>query len=181
MLSGYESLPIAKYSRGMVQRLGVAQALIGDPELLVFDEPTSGLDPAGRKQVLDLVHALKQAGKTIFFCSHILPEVEQICDRVVIINRGRMVTAGRLDEILGTGDKVEIVVAQISDDAAREMAECGAQLDRAGDGVVRVVVEATTKREVVEKLWAYGCDVVRLNPLQQTLEGVFLKLVGGGR
>jgi len=180
-LSGYESLRISKYSRGMVQRLGVAQALIGDPQLLVFDEPTSGLDPAGRKEVLDLVHALKQAGKTVFLSSHILPEVEQICDRVVIIDRGRLVRAGRLDEILGRSAKVEIVVDQVSEEAAQALAERGAQIDRSGDGVVRVLVESAAKRETAEMLWASGSDVVRLNPLHNSLEGVFLNLVGGGK
>jgi len=180
-LTGYESLRIARYSRGMVQRLGIAQALIGDPQLLVFDEPTSGLDPAGRKEVLDLVHSLKQAGKTIFFSSHILPEVEQICDRVVIINRGRLVRSGRLDEILGAGSKVEIVVDQLPEDAARTLTERGAEIDGSGDGVVRILVEATSKREIVETLWTFGCDVLRLNPLHNSLEGVFLNLVGGPR
>ena len=109
-LNGYESLHIGKYSRGMVQRLGIAQALLGDPQLLVIlDEPTSGLDPAGRREVLELLVALKAEGKTVFLSSHILPEVEQICDRVVIIDHGKMVRAGRLDEMLASGDRVEIV------------------------------------------------------------------------
>ena len=80
-LYGYEELKIGKYSRGMVQRLGVAQALLSDPQLLILDEPTSGLDPAGRKEVRDLILSLKAAGKTIFLSSHLLAEVEQTCDR----------------------------------------------------------------------------------------------------
>src|SRR5205814_1632653 len=98
-LCGYEQLTVAKYSRGMAQRLGIALALLDDPRLLVFDEPTSGLDPAGRKEVLDLLLAAKSSGKTVFLSSHILPEVEQICDRVVIIDQGRLLRAGRLQEI----------------------------------------------------------------------------------
>ena len=180
-LVGYESLNISKYSRGMVQRLGIAQALLSAPQLLVFDEPTSGLDPAGRKEVLDLVHALKQAGKTVFFSSHILPEVEQICDRVVIIDRGRLVRAGRLDEILVTGGKVEIMVDRLSEEAARAAAERGAEMECNDDGTIRLIVEAGAKREIVELLWSFGSDVIRMNPLQNTLEGVFLKLVGGGK
>ena len=87
----------------MVQRLGIAQALLGNPELLVLDEPTSGLDPAGRKEVRDLILALKAEGKTIFLSSHILSEVEQICDRVIIIDQGRLVQAGVLREMLAEG------------------------------------------------------------------------------
>jgi len=179
-LAGYESLRIARYSRGMVQRLGIAQSLIGDPQLVVFDEPTSGLDPAGRKEVLDLVHSLKEAGKTVFLSSHILPEVEQICDRVVIINRGRLVRAGRLDEILHTGARVEIAVDQLSEEAERAALEHGAQIDRGPHGI-RLLVDAARKRELIETLWAAGCDVVRLNPVKDTLEEVFLNLVGGAR
>jgi ABC-2 type transport system ATP-binding protein len=177
-LAGYESLRISRYSRGMVQRLGIAQALIGDPQLLVFDEPTSGLDPAGRKEVMDLVNSLKQAGKTVFLSSHILPEVEQICDRVVIIDRGRLIRAGRLDEILGAGGRVEIVVDQLPEDAERAAAERGAQIDRGPHGI-RLLVEAARKREVIEALWTAGCDVVRMNPVKDSLEDVFLNLVGG--
>src|SRR5215475_14429459 len=123
-LYGYESLRIAKYSRGMVQRLGIAQALLGDPQLLILDEPTSGLDPAGRKEVLDLIHSLKQKGKTVFLSSHILAEVEQICDRVVIIDRGRLVRSGRMEEILCAGGRVEIVVDRLTEEAAAAIAGC---------------------------------------------------------
>jgi len=177
-LAGYDSLRIARYSRGMVQRLGIAQALIGDPQLLVFDEPTSGLDPAGRKEVLDLVHSLRQAGKTVFLSSHILPEVEQICDRVIIIHRGRLVRAGRLDEILGAGTRVEIAVDQLPEDAERVAIEHGAAVDRGPQGI-RLLVETRRKRELIEILWTAGCDVVRMNPVRDTLEEVFLNLVGG--
>ncbi|MCU1237820.1 MAG: transporter related protein [Candidatus Solibacter sp.] len=175
-LYGYESLPISKYSRGMVQRLGIAQALLGDPQLLIFDEPTSGLDPAGRKEVMELLQSLKEAGKTVFLSSHILPEVEQICDRVVIIDRGKLVRAGRLDEMLETGGRVEIVVDALGDDAERGAIEMGATVERGAHGI-RVLVEEARKRETVEYLWGAGCDVQRVNPLKGSLEEVFLNLV----
>jgi ABC-2 type transport system ATP-binding protein len=177
-LAGYESLRIARYSRGMVQRLGIAQALIGDPQLLVFDEPTSGLDPSGRKEVLDLVYWLKQQGKTVFLSSHILTEVEQICDRVVIVDRGRLIRSGRLEEILHAGGRVEIVVDQLPDQAAAVAANCGAEIDRGPHGI-RLRVDAGHKHELMEALWAAGCDVARVNPVKDTLEEVFLNLVGG--
>jgi ABC-2 type transport system ATP-binding protein len=175
-LYGYESLPISRYSRGMVQRLGIAQALLGDPQLLIFDEPTSGLDPAGRKEVLELLQSLKQAGKTVFLSSHILPEVEQICDRVVIIDRGKLVRAGRLDAMLETGGRVEIVVDVLGEDAERGAIEMGAAVDRGTHGI-RVLVNEARKREMIEYLWGAGCDVVRVNPLKGSLEDVFLDLV----
>jgi ABC-2 type transport system ATP-binding protein len=178
-LEGYKGLKVGKYSRGMVQRLGIAQALIGDPDLLVLDEPTSGLDPAGRKEIRNLILALKAEGKTIFLSSHILSEVEQICDRVIIINRGRLVRAGALQEVLVEGDRVEIVVDQLPEGLEQAVRGRGASVNRDPDRV-HIVCDAAQKRTLVETLWAGGCDVVSLTPMKSSLEEMFLKLVGGG-
>ena len=178
-LTGYEKLKIGKYSRGMVQRLGIAQALLSDPQLLVLDEPTSGLDPAGRKEVKDLIHTMKNEGKTIFLSSHILSEVEQICDRAIIINKGRLVRMGSLNELLGTGDLVEIVADQLPADMEPLLGEWGATIDRGGHGV-RITVAAARKRDLAEKLWAAGCDVVSMVPVRSSLEDLYMKLVGSG-
>jgi ABC-2 type transport system ATP-binding protein len=175
-LNGYEGLRISRYSRGMVQRLGIAQALLADPQLLIMDEPTSGLDPSGRKEVLDLVAGLKQAGKTVLLSSHILPEVEQICDRVVIVNRGRVAGAGRLEELLAGGGKVEVVVDALPEDVELAVAARGAIVRRSPDAI-RLLVEPAQKREIVELLWGSGCDVTRMNPLKNSLEDLFLNLV----
>jgi ABC-2 type transport system ATP-binding protein len=161
----------------MVQRLGIAQALLADPQLLVLDEPTSGLDPAGRKDVLQLLTDLKAHGKTVFLSSHILPEVEQICDRVVIMDRGRLVRAGRLTEMLAGGDRVEIVVDQLPEETEQAVAARGAVVARDPHGV-RLLAEAALKRELVEALWIAGCDVIAMNPVKSTLQDLFLKLVG---
>lgn len=96
---------LRQYSKGMLQRIGMAQALINDPDLVFLDEPMSGLDPAGRFQVREIILALKQAGKTIFFNSHILSDVEVICDRVAILDQGELICIGRLDDLLGTADQ----------------------------------------------------------------------------
>ncbi len=178
-LTGYEKLKIGKYSRGMVQRLGIAQALLSDPQLLVLDEPTSGLDPAGRKEVKDLIHAMKNEGKTIFLSSHILSEVEQICDRAIIINKGRLVRMGSLNELLGTGDLVEIVADQLPPEMEAMLGEWGATIDRGAHGV-RITVAAARKRELAEKLWGVGCDVVSMVPVRSSLEDLYMKLVGSG-
>jgi len=92
--------PIGRFSKGMTQRMGLAQALLHDPELLILDEPMSGLDPIGRKQVRDIILAQRQAGKTLIFTSHVLSDVEMLCDRIAIINKGKVVARGTLDELL---------------------------------------------------------------------------------
>jgi ABC-2 type transport system ATP-binding protein len=178
-LDGYKGLKIGKYSRGMVQRLGIAQALLGDPDLLVLDEPTSGLDPAGRKEVRDLILALKAEGKTIFLSSHILSEVEQVCDRVIIIDRGHLVRAGGLQEMLAEGNRVEIVVDQLPEGLGQAVMERAASVDRETNRV-RITVDTAQKRALAEMLWAGGCDVLSLTPVKSSLEEMFLKLVGGG-
>jgi len=178
-LQGYEKLKIGKYSRGMVQRLGIAQALLSDPQLLVLDEPTSGLDPAGRKEVKDLIHTMKGEGKTIFLSSHILSEVEQICDRAIIIDKGRLVRMGSLHELLGTGDHVEILANGLSPEVEAALVEWGATIER-GPNSVRITVPVTRKRELVEKLWASGFDVLSMNPVRSSLEELYLKLIGTG-
>ncbi|MEO0107405.1 MAG: ABC transporter ATP-binding protein [candidate division WOR-3 bacterium] len=93
-------LPLRKYSRGMLQRIGIAQALVGEPDLLIFDEPLTGLDPIGRKEIKSLILKLKMEGKTVFFSSHILPDAEAVCDRIGIIIDGRIMQIGTLDDLL---------------------------------------------------------------------------------
>jgi len=177
-LDGYKALKIGRYSRGMVQRLGIAQALLGDPDLLVLDEPTSGLDPAGRKEVRDLILALKAEGKTIFLSSHILSEVEKICDKVIIIDRGHLVHAGTLRQMLTEDQRVEIVVDQVPEDLEPALSELGATVTRDASRA-SIAVDARHKRTVAEMLWARNCDVISLMPLKSSLEEMFLKLVGG--
>lgn len=175
-LSGYDKLKIGKYSRGMVQRLGLAQALLNDPHLLVLDEPTSGLDPAGRKEVRDLMFSLKAQGKTIFLSSHLLSEVEQICDRVIIIDRGRLVRAGLMQELLREGDQVEIVADHLPQEMEASVAEWNGTIERGTQGV-RITVTTAHKRELAERLWAAGCDVISITPARSSLEEVYMKLV----
>jgi ABC-2 type transport system ATP-binding protein len=177
-LTGYEQLRIGKYSRGMAQRIGIAQALVGDPKVLVLDEPTSGLDPASRREVLQLIGRLKAAGKTIFLSSHILPEVEAIADRVVVIDHGRLVHDGLLKEMLDTGDRTEMRVKELPGELEAELAARGATIQR-NEGGARIVVDQAAKREIAEMLWTAGCDISSMNPLRKSLEGEFLELLSG--
>jgi ABC-2 type transport system ATP-binding protein len=176
-LDSYRSLKIGKYSRGMMQRLGIAQALLGDPDLLVLDEPTSGLDPAGRKEVRDLILTLKAEGKTVFLSSHMLSEVEQVCDRVIIIDHGRVAGAGTMQQMLVENNHTEIVVDQVSADLETFVTEKGAQVLREANRA-RIICDSALKRQLTEALWASGCDVISLAPMKTSLEDTFLKLVG---
>ncbi len=178
-LSSYGKLKIGRYSRGMVQRLGIAQSLLGDPELLILDEPTSGLDPSGRKEVRDEILSLKAVGKTIFLSSHLLSEVEQVCDQAVIIDRGRVVRAGTMKTLLDTGDQVEIVATTLPEELEAVLNEWGATVKR-GAQTVSIVASGARKREIVERLWLAGSDVLRLNPVKGSLEDLYMKLVGKG-
>ncbi|HUI55360.1 MAG TPA: ABC transporter ATP-binding protein [Bryobacteraceae bacterium] len=175
-LADYENLKIGKYSRGMVQRIGIAQALLCEPQLVVLDEPTSGLDPAGRREVLQILAGLKSEGKTIFLSSHILPEVEQIADQVIIINHGKLVRAGSLTDLLAAGNRVEILADRLPEDLEQSAAAQGVTVEHGPHGV-RLLVDAARKRETVEALWTGGCDVMAMNPLRSTLEELFLKEV----
>lgn len=176
-LSDFEKLKIGKYSRGMVQRLGVAQALLHDPKLLVLDEPTSGLDPAGRKDVRDVISALRAAGKTVFLSSQLLSEVEQVCDRVIIISKGRVVQSGRMEVLLGAADRVEILATAGSEGLEAKVAEWGGVTTRHGHGVT-IVVPVDRKRELAELLWQSGQDVVHILPLRSSLEDLYMRTVG---
>jgi len=176
-LTGYDQLKIGKYSRGMVQRIGLAQALLANPQLLILDEPTSGLDPAGRKEVRDIMFALKAEGKTIFLSSHLLSEVEQICDRVIIIDRGKVLQSGSIDELLATGDRTEIVASALPAELEPWLIALSGIFERTAQAV-RIVVATAHKREIAEKLWASGADVISITPLRSSLEDLYMRVVG---
>ncbi len=114
------NLPLRGYSKGMLQRIGLAQALLNDPKIVFLDEPQSGLDPFGRKEVRDLILSLREAGKTVFFSSHILQDAEVICDRVAILHKGERIAVGPLSELLSTKIKEYEVIFQ---DAGKELVE----------------------------------------------------------
>ena len=159
---------VAKFSRGMLQRVGLAQALVNDPELLVLDEPTSALDPVGRVAVREILLRAKAAGKTIFLSSHLLSEIELICDRIAILVRGRLVRLGKPSDLLESADRSELVFRGV-DVAAFPGAV-------AENGVVRLSVAMAAQRATIERVWAAGGEVVRVNPVRRSLEELFLQL-----
>ena len=162
------------YSKGMLQRLAIAQALLADPELLILDEVTSGLDPGSQWEVRRIITDLHRAGKTIFLCSHYLAEVEAICDTVGILRRGRLVRFGTVAELLRSRDSVEVELA--SDEPAQDIVtRCGiaAQITEASGSRLRFPAEA--QPTILAALVAAGVPIRSLNPVSQTLEDVYVR------
>ena len=178
-LDGYPGLKIGKFSRGMVQRIGLAQALMHDPQLIILDEPTSGLDPVGRKEVRELILSLKAQGKTVFLSSHILSEVEQVCDRIAIVEKGSLKQMGAVKDLLNQASLIEIVVDQLPPELEADLIAQGATVTRL-ENCVKLTIPSEQKREVLERLWTAGCDLISLNSRKSSLEDLFLQLVGEG-
>ncbi|MEM0965937.1 MAG: ABC transporter ATP-binding protein [Verrucomicrobiota bacterium] len=118
-LQGAEKRPIRTYSKGMLQRLGLAQALVHDPDLIILDEPTAGVDPIGARQITDMIRLLKSEGKTVLLCSHLLSQVETVCDRVAILHRGKMLAEGTMESLLQDSREKPSLVYRNSNDLAR--------------------------------------------------------------
>jgi ABC-2 type transport system ATP-binding protein len=169
---------VKTYSLGMRQRLGIAAALLKDPALLILDEPANGLDPAGIKEIRELLRRLGAEGRTVFVSSHILSEIQQTCDRVAILSRGRCVAAGPVSEVLSTGKAVG-VLARVDDlDAGlAALTAVGLTARRDGDALL-VEVAAAEAARVTEALARKRLWVSELRPVEATLEDVFLELTG---
>jgi ABC-2 type transport system ATP-binding protein len=170
------------YSKGMLQRVGIAQALVHDPDVVFLDEPMSGLDPIGRKEIRDLILRLHAEGKTVFMNTHILSDVEMICHRVAIIVRGRIRYEGSIDEFLDAGEREsDVVLAGLSPELAAELEDLGARLRGLGD---RTEVRVPEKRvaEVLSRALGAGVQVISVAPHRASLETIFLSAVDeGGR
>jgi ABC-2 type transport system ATP-binding protein len=168
--------PVGRLSKGMLQRTGLAAALVADPELLILDEPMSGLDPVGRKEVRDLIVEERRRGRTIFFSTHILNDVETLCDRVTILRRGQVVVSGRLGELLNREvRRTDIVLLGASEELESRLAAGGRAVRRDGE---RLVVEAegqASVKEVLEAALAAGASVLEAAPRHETLEDLFVR------
>lgn len=174
-LSHATDRPLKKFSKGMRQRAGLAQALINNPELVILDEPQSGLDPVGRKEVRDLIFELKQQGKTVIFSSHILPDVEAVCDRVALFHKGEIKEIGSLDELMSRRTKgFEVITSGLKEDDLHQLTglqhtaqrgelwelEFGADLDMA---------------QAINEIVKSGGNIQSIRPLRDNLEQVFLR------
>jgi ABC-2 type transport system ATP-binding protein len=167
------------YSLGMKQRLGLAAALVKDPEVLILDEPANGLDPAGIKEIRDLIRRLGAEGRTVFVSSHLLGEVQQVCDRVAILARGKLVTEGRVTDVLARGRTARLVVRVEPLDAALETLRSADFDVTSDDDHLLVNLPADDAARVTETLADARMYVRELRPEEIDLETVFLELTGG--
>ncbi|MFP4497638.1 MAG: ABC transporter ATP-binding protein [Vulcanimicrobiota bacterium] len=177
-LSNKIDAKIKELSKGMMQRFGIAQAIIADPPVMIFDELTSGLDPIAQKEVKDIVLKLKEQGKTIFFSSHQMTEVAMICDKIGIINQGRMLKSANLDQFLKeeSGSKTKIVV-ETNQDKLKFLKEKNVDLENERTGVFSFLIPDEDVGEVVDKLVSEKAKVEKVEPHRYSLEDAFFKLV----
>ena len=178
-LGAERRLQLRKYSKGMIQRVGLAQALINDPEIVFLDEPMSGLDPLGRRQVRDIILRLRDRGTTVFFSSHILSDAEAICGRVAIVVAGRLSAAGPIAEMVPFQIRGwELTVEHLPESAAQALSTLGAtSTPISGDRHhLRLPADVSTD-QVVARVAAAGGRIISLNPVRDTLEDVFVAQV----
>src|SRR4029077_8124799 len=174
-------LPLRKFSKGMLQRVGIAQALINEPEVVFLDEPMSGLDPLGRREIRQLILRLRDRGCTVFFSSHVLADAETLCSRVAILARGRLAAAGRLSDMVAFKVRGwELVVTGVTEEAVKETLERGhvTSMTRLAEGRYALDLPLTPPpEETTAALIARGATLVSLMPVRDTLEDFFVRQV----
>jgi ABC-2 type transport system ATP-binding protein len=178
-IGGERRLQLRKFSKGMLQRVGLAQALINDPELVILDEPMSGLDPLGRRDVRAMILRLRDRGCTVFFSSHVLSDAEALCTRVAILAQGRLVASGRIADLAQFGASGwELVLANVGDALLRQFEPRVRRAVRIAEGryAFELPLDAAPDRLLAEAA-AEGAALVSLNPIRQTLEDFFVQKV----
>jgi ABC-2 type transport system ATP-binding protein len=167
---------VRRLSKGMLQRTGLAAAMVSDPDLLLLDEPMSGLDPVGRKEVRDLIVEEKKRGKTIFFSTHILSDVETLCDRVVILRKGEVVVSGKVRDLLRAEARhVEVTLADATENLVQQLTGQGVSASRVGEHLVLDVQGDANIPNVLAAALAAGARVIEVTPPRETLEDLFMR------
>jgi len=180
-LSEAADIRLQTYSKGMLQRLGIAQALVHDPNVVFLDEPMSGLDPIGRVEIRDLILRLRAEGKTVFMNTHILHDVEMLCDRVAIIVKGKIRYEGVIDDLMKGGeDEVDIVVANLPAELAIDLEERFASRLRGVGDLIECRVAAKVVDDAIRQIIDSGGNVISVSPHRLSLESFFLSAVEGG-
>lgn len=170
-------LQLRKFSKGMLQRVGIAQALINDPELIILDEPMSGLDPIGRKEVRDLILRLKESGKTVMFSSHILHDAEVLCDRVAMIMKGKLVACGQVSDLIerGTTQEVEMVIDRLLPEALERIKPLATKVVLQGERVMVALTSQQNVDQAIDIIRSTKAKLVALTPHKSSLEDLFIR------
>ncbi len=174
--------PLRAFSKGMLQRVGIAQSLVNDPKILFFDEPTSGLDPLAHRDIRDLILHLKNEGRTLFLSSHQLSDVEEVCDRVSILYRGKIRKIGRVDDLISAG-KVEIVADNLTldTDTTAKLKGISDSFQQVGHKVnITGSADNARKQAILDVIRAAKGDILSVTPTRRTLEDIFIETVRGG-
>jgi ABC-2 type transport system ATP-binding protein len=167
---------LRKFSKGMLQRIGIAQALVNDPKVVFMDEPMSGLDPIGRREVRDIIRSLREQGKTLFFSTHILSDVEVLCDRVAILRQGNLAGYGKLSELEGSRDStMEILVQGITSENLTHFYSKAQKVIQTASGIQIHVPNESHIDEIIMLVRKYNGQIVSINPLKTALEDFFVK------
>ena len=170
---------VRNYSRGMRQRIGVAQALINDPDLVFMDEPTSGLDPIGAMQIREVITKIRDRGKTVFLCSHLLKEMEPLCDNVAILARGQLKAFGSVDSLLSGSSQFMVTAEGLSPDGAAKVASLTERSHMEGQALTAYFETQTQAVKAAEVITTAGAFVTFLGPQRRSLEEVFIEKVMG--
>jgi len=178
-LAGSGRLQLRKFSKGMIQRIGIAQAIINDPKVVFLDEPMSGLDPIGRREVREVISLLKSRGVTVFFSSHILPDVEMLCDRVAIVNKGRLQEAGALEDILKLNiEGYETILTHFNEEIAAELKKVCEEAIVVGDRLHLRTARSSQAETALTYAISHGAKLISVNPIRVSLEEYFFQEIG---
>jgi ABC-2 type transport system ATP-binding protein len=177
-LAGRGGERVRRYSKGMTQRLGLALAILHRPDLVLLDEPTSALDPVGRREVRELVRELAAGGVTVFLNSHLLTEVEAVCDRVAIVNQGRVVASGPLDDLAGAVTQLQVLLDRVDRDVLALLGRHGQVVRVEGTSVTLAVDTLDLAPDLARLLVSSGYRLYGLVPVQRSLEDIFVDLIG---
>jgi ABC-2 type transport system ATP-binding protein len=176
-LASWLDVRVRKFSKGMTQRLGLAAALVHDPEVLLLDEPTDGVDPVGRREIRDLLREEASRGRAILVNSHLLSEIERTCDRVAVLRSGRVVAQGTIADLTGETSRYRMTVAHLDDALLAAMRETGAEVTRVNGHVELSTRDLEQLNAVVDRVRVRGALLTELSPLRASLEDVFVGLV----
>jgi ABC-2 type transport system ATP-binding protein len=169
---------VQHYSKGMRQRIGLAQALLSDPKLLILDEPTVGLDPIARREIRDLMLQLRNLGKTLVICSHELTEIEMVCDRIGIVNRGKLIKQGKLLDLILKERTVEVRVVSLPQDTQKKLESLGCAVVSPERGLVTIRLSENQKTyDVVDILKTASVEIIEIRPQKESLEELFIRTV----